>query len=379
MKFGTEILHTGADYDQITGAVSMPIYHSSTYDQKGEHARDYVYSRSGNPTRAALEETMAVIEGGDQGFAFASGIAAISSVLAIFSAGDHILVTKDVYGGTYRVLTEVFSRFGIEFDFIDTCDLTKIDESIKVNTKALYLETPSNPLLKVTDLKKAVSIAQAHNLITLADNTFMTPYFQQPLQLGIDVAIHSATKYLGGHSDVLAGVVVAKGEQLCQRIGKIQKAFGAVLGPQDCWLLLRGLKTLKVRMDQHQKGAMSLASWLKDQPLVEQVFYPGFSTHPGHQIVKQQASGFGGVVSFVCKDWEVTKQLMKNVEIPVVAVSLGGVESILSHPATMSHAAIPKEERLKLGISNNLLRFSVGLEEPEDLIQDMENTLQSCR
>lgn len=379
MKFGTEILHTGADYDQITGAVSMPIYHSSTYDQKGEHVRDYVYSRSGNPTRAALEETMAVIEGGDQGFAFASGIAAISSVLAIFSAGDHILVTKDVYGGTYRVLTEVFSRFGFEFDFIDTCDLTKIDESIKVNTKALYLETPSNPLLKVTDLKKAVSIAQAHNLITLADNTFMTPYFQQPLQLGIDVAIHSATKYLGGHSDILAGVVVAKGEQLCQRIGKIQKAFGAVLGPQDCWLLLRGLKTLKVRMDQHQKGAMSLASWLKDQPLVEQVFYPGFSTHPGHQIVKQQASGFGGVVSFVCKDWEVTKQLMKNVEIPVVAVSLGGVESILSHPATMSHAAIPKEERLKLGISNNLLRFSVGLEEPEDLIQDMENTLQSCR
>ncbi len=376
MKFGTKILHTGADYDPTTGAVSIPIHHSSTYDQRGEQTREYVYSRAGNPTRAALEETMAVIEGGDQGFAFASGVAAISSVLAIFSAGDHILVTKDVYGGTYRVLTEVFSRFGIEFNFIDTCDLTNIEESIKPNTKALYLETPSNPLLKVTDLKKAVSIAKAHNLITLADNTFMTPYFQQPLQLGIDVAIHSATKFLGGHSDVLAGVVVAKGEQLCQRIGGIQKAFGAVLGPQDCWLLLRGLKTLKVRMDQHQKGAMSVASWLKDQPLVEQVFYPGFNTHPGHKIVMQQASGFGGVVSFVCKDWEVTKQLMKNVTIPVVAVSLGGVESILSHPATMSHAAIPKKERLELGISNNLLRLSVGLEEPEDLIQDIENTLQ---
>jgi len=377
MNFGTKILHVGSQVDQATGAVSVPIHHASTFDQRGTSKRMYDYSRSGNPTRSTVEEVLAVLEGGSRGFVFASGMAAITSVFALFSAGDHLLVTRDVYGGTYRVLTKVFSRFGIEYNFIDTTDIDNIKKNVKSNTKALYLETPSNPLLKVTDIKKAADASAKHGLLTIVDNTFMTPYFQNPLELGADIVIHSATKFLGGHSDLLAGAVVAKEEKLCDEIYQIQNAFGAVLGPQDCWLLLRGIKTLKVRMEQHQQGAMAIAKWLKTQPLISKVYYPGLPEHQGHGIIKEQCTGFGGVVSFVCGREVVTKRLMQDIKIPVVAVSLGAVESILSYPAAMSHAAFPKEERLSLGISDDLLRLSVGLEDPEDLIEDIEVVLSS--
>ncbi len=375
MKFGTRVLHTGTEVDSATGAVSVPIYHSSTYDQRGDVKKEFDYSRSGNPTRKAVEGALAVLEDGARGFTFASGMAAISTVLALFSAGDHLLITRDVYGGTYRVLTKVFSRFGIEFDFIDTIDLSNIRKQVRPNTRGLYLESPSNPLLKITDIKGACEIAKEHGLITMADNTFMTPYFQNPLQLGADIVIHSATKFLGGHSDLLAGVVVASDKKLCQEIAQLQNAIGAVLDPHSCWLLMRGIKTLKVRMEQHQQGALKIAEWLKDHPLIDRVYYPGLPEHPGHETVKQQCRGFGGVLSFVTKDETVTKRLMQEVKVPVVAVSLGAVESILSYPAAMSHAAIPLEERLQLGISDNLLRLSVGLEEPEDLIADLEQVL----
>lgn len=377
MDFGTKALHTGVEIDQHTGAVSVPIYHTSTFDQRGGIKRKHDYSRSGNPTRAAVEEMLAILEGGNRGFVFSSGMAAISTVIALFSAGDHLLVTKDVYGGTYRVLEKVFSRFGIEYDFIDTVDTANISRQVKKNTKALFLESPSNPLLKVTNVKEAAAIAARHNLITVIDNTFMTPYFQNPLELGADIVIHSATKFLGGHSDLLAGAVVAKDKKICEELALLQIALGAVLDPHSCWLLTRGIKTLKVRMEQHQQGAIEIARWLQRHQLIEQVYYPGLPEHPGHGIVADQCSGFGGVLSFITKEAAVTKRLMERVKLPVVAVSLGAVESILSYPAAMSHASVPRQERIKLGISDNLLRLSVGLEAAEDLIADLQQAMES--
>lgn len=376
MRFGTKLIHNGNEIDEETGALSIPIYQTSTYHQRDfDNFGRYDYSRSGNPTREALENTIAQLENGYRGFAFSSGMAAIASVLSIFSAGDHIVICEDVYGGTYRFATKVLSRFNIEFTFVDTSKLDNIKNAIKENTKAIYLETPSNPLLKITDLRGAISIAKEKDIVVIVDNTFMSPYLQRPLDLGADIVVHSATKFIGGHSDVVAGLAVAKDKDLSDKIYAIQNSFGAILGPQDCWLLLRGLKTLKVRLDTYQITAGKLARWLQDRKEVEKVYYPGLETHPGHELHLSQSSGGGAVLSFKFKTLDQTKYFLNNIQNAAFAVSLGGVETILSYPAKMSHAAIPKEEREALGVSDTLVRVSVGLEEHEDLIESFEKAM----
>lgn len=378
MKKATSLLHTGNEIDVTTGAVSVPIYQVSTFHQYSiDEFGKYDYARSGNPTREALENIIASLEGGTHGFAFGSGMAAISAVLLMFSPGDHLIACADIYGGTYRLITKVLDRFKIDVTLVDTTNLDNIRKAIKTNTKALILESPSNPLLKVTDLVGAVQIAKEHNLLSIIDNTFMTPYFQRPLELGIDIVMHSATKFLGGHSDVVAGLVVVKDKKLAKEIGFLQNGLGGILGPQDCWLLMRGIKTLKVRMEEHQRGAIIVARWLSQQPQVKKVYYPGLENHEGHKFLKEQADGFGGVLSFDVGDVKLAKQLMAKVKIPVVAVSLGAVESILSYPVKMSHAAIPVDVRNSLGITDSLLRLSVGLEDPEDIIADLKQALEA--
>jgi cystathionine beta-lyase len=378
--FGTKLIHARTGIEEPYGAVSVPIYQVSTFDQHSlDGERPYDYSRSGNPTRAALEATIAQLEGGCAGFAFASGMAAISSVLCLFKSGDRIIVSRDIYGGTYRVLTQLFPQFGIEADFVDTTNLEEIQSAIGPNTRALFLESPSNPLLRITDLVEAAKIAKQHGLLTVVDNTFMTPYLQQPLALGADIVIHSATKYISGHSDVVGGLVVTASEELAERVKFVQNSFGAVLGPQDSWLLLRGLKTLKVRMDQHLETAGKIAKWLQAQPLVVKVYYPGLPDHPGRDILLAQATGFGGIVSFTLRNAEMTRHFLHSVQFPALGVSLGAVESILTYPVRMSHASMPEEKRNELGITNTLVRLSVGLEEYEDLQADLAQALEKCR
>lgn len=376
MEWETRLIHSGYDICEHTGAVSMPIYHASTYRQKSiDQPGVYDYARSGNPTRNALEGLMAVLEGGTHGFAFSSGMAAISSALCLLQAGEHVVVSRDVYGGTYRALTGLFSRFGIRHSFVDTTDMLAIRAAIGPETKALYLETPSNPLFRITDLTACVALAKEYGLLTIVDNTFMTPYLQRPLELGLDVVVHSATKFLGGHSDTIAGVAVVKDEELAKRLRMVQITFGAILGPQDSWLVQRGIRTLKVRMDAQQETAGKLAQWLLTHPLVTSVNYPGLAQHPGKEIHHAQSYGPGCVFSFTLVDREKTIEFLHNVKLPAPAVSLGGVESILSHPATMSHASMPKAHRKELGIVDNLVRLSVGLEAFEDLREDMESAL----
>lgn len=373
MKYATKILHNGNERDPHTGALSIPIYQVSTFHQDDiEHPGRYDYSRSNNPTREALENTLAALEGGTRGFAFASGMAAVSSALALFSHGDHIIATEDIYGGSYRILTKFFNKFGLEVTFVDMTDLNQVEKAIRKNTKALFLESPSNPLLKITDIAGAVELAKRYNLLTLIDNTFMSPYFQRPLELGVDLVIHSATKFLGGHSDVIGGAVVVGSEALATKIYFVQNSFGAVQGPQDAWLVLRGIKTLRARMELQQQSAMAIARWLQGEDWVEKVYYPGLPEHPGHELIKVQASGFGAVVSFKTDTPERALRIMRNVRLWSVAVSLGGVESILSYPARMSHAAPPKAERERLGLTDNFIRLSVGLEDAEDLMADLE-------
>ncbi len=373
MKYGTLLLHNGNEIDPHTGALSIPIYQASTFHQGDiDNPGPFDYARSGNPTREALEKTLAAIENGTHAYAFASGMAAVSSALSILEQGDHLVVPADIYGGTFRILSRFFSKFGITHTFVDMTKLENIEAAIKPNTKALFLESPSNPLLKITDVVGAVDIAQKHGLITMIDNTFLSPYFQRPLDLGVDIVIHSATKFLGGHSDVIGGAVITKSPELASKIYFVQNGFGAVLGPQDCWLLMRGIKTLRARMEIQQQSALKIAGWLKEQSWITAVYYPGLKDHPGHEIIKAQASGFGAVLSFKTDTVKRARAIMKHAQIWSVAVSLGGVESILSYPVKMSHASIPKPEREKLGITENLIRLSVGLEEPEDLIADLE-------
>ncbi|MHB8171808.1 MAG: trans-sulfuration enzyme family protein [Thermincolia bacterium] len=379
MHFATKLLHTGSEIDPHTGAASVPIYQVSTFGQKSlEEPGVYDYARSGNPTRQALEEIIAQLEGGVQGFAFASGMAATSTVLLLLNPGDHLIVSEDIYGGTYRVLTRVFSRLGIIATFTDTSNLDNIKQAITSQTKALFLESPSNPLLKITDLAGAATIARQHNLLTIVDNTFMTPYLQRPLELGADIVIHSATKYLGGHSDVIAGLAVVKDPERAKELYFLQNCFGAILAPHDSWLVMRGIKTLKVRMDQQQATAHKIAEWLVQQPEVKEVYYPGLPNHPGHKLAGRQADGFGAIISFKAKSVELARHLLNNVKIPILAVSLGAVESIISYPSTMSHAAIPSKRRLELGVTDDLIRLSVGLEEAEDLIEDLRQAIDSC-
>ncbi|MBZ5750980.1 cystathionine beta-lyase [Metabacillus rhizolycopersici] len=376
-SFQTKLLHNDTKVDKETGAVSVPIHHTSTFHQFDlDEFGKYDYARSGNPTREALEQAIAELEGGARGMAFSSGMAAISTAFLLLSQGDHVLVTEDVYGGTFRMVTDVLSRFGIEHTFVDMTDLHKVASEIRPNTKVIYMETPSNPLLKVTDIRGIVNLAKANGCLTFLDNTFLTPELQRPLELGVDVVLHSATKFLAGHSDVLAGLAVAKDAELGDRLYKLQNAFGAVLGAQDCWLVLRGLKTLHVRLKQSSSSALKIAEYLSRHPKVETVYYPGLSYHPGYETQQYQADGAGAVLSFKLADRDAVKILLQNVKLPVFAVSLGGVESILSYPAKMSHAAMPQEEREKRGISDGLLRFSVGLENVDDLIKDLDDALE---
>ncbi|MEQ7178838.1 MULTISPECIES: cystathionine gamma-synthase [Enterococcus] len=376
MHIQTKLIHGGISEDPTTGAVSVPIYQTSTYRQNGVgQPKKYEYSRSGNPTRFALEELIADLEGGIQGFAFSSGLAGIHTVLSLFEPGDHILLGDDVYGGTFRLVDKVFSKIGLEYTIIDTSDLKQIEQAIQPNTKALYLETPSNPLLKITDLKTSLAIAKKHNLLTIVDNTFATPYFQQPLALGADIIVHSGTKYLGGHSDVVAGLVTTNKADLAEKIGFLQNAMGAVLGPQDSWLIQRGIKTLSVRMEAHQKNALAVATFLENHPAVETVYYPGLTSHPNYQIAKTQMSGFSGMVSFDLKEDAKAVPFVESLKLFILAESLGGVESLVEVPSIMTHASIPKDKREKAGIKNGLIRLSVGIEHIDDLLADLTQAL----
>jgi cystathionine beta-lyase len=376
MKIATKLIHGGPNVDPQTGALGVPIYQISTYQQTSvDHFRKYDYARGDNPTREALEDTIATLEGGSRCLAFSSGMAAISTTLMIFSPGDHLVVCDDVYGGAYRVLSTIFSRMGISSTFVDATDLAAIEAAINPETKGIYLETPSNPLLKITDLRGAAEIAQRHGIITLVDNTFMTPYLQRPLDLGCDIVLHSGTKFLNGHSDVICGFAVVKDAELGQRIRYIQNAFGTGLGPQDSFLTLRGVKTLKVRMDQSQLNTMKIAEWLNSHRRVTAVHYPGLAEHPGYAIHAGQADGPGAVFSFELDSFETTRRLLEGSKLAAFAVSLGGVESIISYPARMSHASVPAEERQRKGITDTLVRLSVGLEDPDDLIADLEQAM----
>lgn len=376
MRAKTRLIHGGIVGDEATGAVSTPIYQVSTYKQEAVGKfKGYEYSRTGNPTRHALEELIADVEYGHAGFAFGSGMAAISSVMMLFSAGDHVILTDDVYGGTYRVMNRVLNRFGLEFTFVDTGNLEEVEAAVKENTKAIFIETPTNPLLKVTDIEAVAKFAKTKNLLTIVDNTFMTPYLQSPIKLGADIVLHSATKYIGGHSDVVAGLVVVNTEELATDLHFIQNSVGAILGPQDSWLLMRGLKTLGIRMEETGANAQKIAEFLEGHEAVGNVIYPGLADHPGHELMKQQASGFGGMISFDVGSKEKAGVLLAKLKYFTLAESLGAVESLISVPAQMTHASIPIERRAELGIVEGLVRISVGIEDVEDLIEDLEQAL----
>lgn len=377
MNWQTRLIHSGRDRDPATGASSIPIYQASTFAQPDpEHPGPYDYARSGNPTREALEHAIAKLEGGAQGLAFSSGMAATSSVLLLFQPGDHLVVGQDIYGGTYRILTSLFKRWKLEVTFADSTRPAEFRKAISPATKALFIETPANPLLSITDLRAMAAIAREHGILAITDNTFMTPYLQRPLEAGFDIVVHSATKFLGGHSDLVAGLAVTREATLGRHLRAIQNSFGAILGPQDSWLVQRGIKTLGVRLEAQQRTAGEVARWLQQHPAVKCVHYPGLPGHPGHALHASQASGPGAVLSFELADKAAALRLLGNTKLAMPAVSLGGVESILSYPAMMSHAAMPRDERLARGITDGLLRLSAGLEAAEDLVADMESALR---
>jgi cystathionine gamma-lyase/homocysteine desulfhydrase len=377
VKFLSKLIHGGTSEDPHTGAVSVPIYQASTYRQQspGVHL-GYEYSRTGNPTRAALEALIAELEEGLAGFAFASGMAAISTVLLLFRAGDHLVVSDDVYGGTYRVLEQVFKRFGLSYTAVDTSQVDMVAAAIKPHTRAVFIESPTNPLLRISDIEAIRRLAREHGLLTIVDNTFLTPYLQQPLVLGADIVLHSATKYLGGHSDLVAGLVVVKSEELKKSLHFLQNAVGAVLAPQDSWLLMRGIKTLGVRMDRHEANAQQISRFLADHPQVTALYYPGLPTHGGHEVMQRQARGFGAMLSFEVATAKQALGLLSSLKLITLAESLGGVESLISLPAAMTHAAIPAEQRERLGISDRLIRLSVGIEDVEDIKADLAAALE---
>ncbi|MEK3856334.1 bifunctional cystathionine gamma-lyase/homocysteine desulfhydrase [Cytobacillus sp. FSL H8-0458] len=375
MRKKTQMIHGGISRDEHTGAVSIPVHHASTFKQDGVGNFVYEYARTGNPTRHALEELIKDLEGGYRGFAFGSGMAAISSVMHLFSTGDHVIFTDDVYGGSYRLVTKILTKYNVDVTFVDTSDLAAVEAAIKENTKAIYVETPTNPLLKITDLAGISKLAKSKNLLMIVDNTFSTPYWQNPIELGADIVLHSATKYIGGHSDVVAGLVVVNSEQLAADMHFIQNSIGAVLGPQDSWLLIRGIRTLAIRMEEIEENAKRVAHFLADHPQVSKVYYPGFKDHKGHDIHSKQARGFGGMISFDAGTGEKAEEVLKKVRYFTLAESLGAVESLISLPAKMTHASIPRERRLELGITDGLVRISVGLEDAEDLIEDLRSAL----
>ena len=376
----TKLIHGGISQDELTGAVNIPIYQTSTFAQTvpGQH-KGYEYSRSKNPTRDALEALIAELEGGTAGFAFASGLAAITTVLSLFRQGDEIITSNDVYGGTFRLMDKVFQNFGIIQKQVNTSDLSAIAAAVTPATKAIYVETPTNPLLGITDLKAVADLARSHGLLSIVDNTFYTPYIQRPLEFGIDIVLHSATKYLGGHSDLIAGLVVVKDEELAERIGFLQNAMGGVAQPFDSFLLIRGIKTLGVRLDRHVENAEKIVSELQASKDVKKIYYPGLASHPGYEINRRQARNGGAMISFELTDGHDMNTFFRHLQIITVAESLGGVESLIEHPASMTHASIPKEIREAAGLGDGLIRLSVGIENADDLTADLFGAIEASR
>ena len=375
--FGTLAIHAGQNPDPTNGAVMVPIYQTSTYVQKspGVH-QGYEYSRTDNPTRTAYQALVAALEGGKYGLAFSSGLAATNTILQSFKKGDHVLVCDDVYGGTFRLFDKVWTRTGIEFSFVDFTDLKKFESAFKPNTKLVWIETPTNPMLKIIDIEACSKIAKQKGAVVVVDNTFMSPYFQKPLSLGADIVVHSVTKYMNGHSDVVGGVAITSNDAIYKELKFLQNASGAVPAPQDCFLVMRGIKTLHVRMERHAQSAMEIARYLEKHPKIDKVIYPGLESHPGHGVAKKQMSGFGGMITFFLKgDLAKSRKFLESVKIFALAESLGGVESLIEHPAIMTHASVPAETRKVLGIHDNLIRISVGIEDIADLKADLEQAL----
>ncbi|HCW08891.1 MAG TPA: cystathionine gamma-synthase [Cytophagales bacterium] len=378
MKFGTKAIHAGVEPDPSTGAIMTPIYQTSTYVQESpaKH-KGYAYARGANPTRNALQKSIAALEGGNFGLCFSSGMGATDAVIKLLNPGDEVITSNDLYGGSYRMFTKVYERFGIKFHFIDLSNAKNAESYINEKTKLFWIETPSNPLMRIIDIEACVKLAKKNNCLVAVDNTFASPYLQNPLALGADIVMHSVTKYLGGHSDVIMGALVTNNEKIHQDLAFIANSCGAVPGPQDSFLVLRGIKTLHLRMERHCFNGKKIAEYLKNHPKVGKVYWPGFADHPNHEIAKRQMKDFGGMFSFTLKNDSLEKatQLMESVELFSLAESLGGVESLINHPASMTHASIPKEERLKNGLSDSLIRLSVGVEDIEDLIADLDQAL----
>ena len=379
MKFNTKVIHAGVHPDVSTGAIMTPIYQTSTYvqDEIGVH-KGFEYSRTGNPTRQALENNLAAIEGGKYGACFGSGLAAIDAVVKMLNPGDEVISTNDLYGGSYRIFTTIFEKYGIKFHFVNMLDVQNIEEKINDKTKLIWTETPTNPMLNIIDVKKVCDLAHKNNIMVGVDNTFATPYLQNPLALGADVVMHSVTKYLGGHSDVIMGALVTNDDKIAEEIYRIQNSSGAVCGPMDSFLVLRGIKTLHLRMQRHCENGEKIAHFLNDHPLIDTVYWPGLKSHTNHDVAKSQMKDFGGMISFnlVGDDLEMAKKVVSKTELFTLAESLGGVESLIGHPSTMTHASIPREERMKSGVVDSLIRLSVGIEDIEDLINDLKNALR---
>jgi cystathionine gamma-synthase/cystathionine gamma-lyase len=378
MKFATKAIHAGVEPDPTTGAIMTPIYQTSTYVQEspGKH-KGYEYSRTHNPTRTALQSALAALENGKHGICYASGLAATDAVLKLYRPGDEIIATNDIYGGTYRIMKRIYEPFGLVFKFVDMSDVANIEAVVTDNTKMIWIETPTNPLLKIVDIKAITNLCRQNNIHSVVDNTFASPYLQNPLDMDADIVMHSVTKYLGGHSDTVMGALVTNDDELAKQLAFIQNASGAVPGPQDCFLVLRGIKTLHIRMQRHCENAIKIATWLEGHSKVGKVYYPGLPSHPGHELAGKQMRGFGGMLSFELKGdvYEEAVRTMENLQIFSLGESLGGVESLCTHPASMTHASIPKEERLKTGLKDTLIRLSVGIEDVEDLIADLEQAI----
>tara|TARA_B100000795_G_C22805175_1_gene444368 strand:- start:5870 stop:7012 length:1143 start_codon:yes stop_codon:yes gene_type:complete len=379
LKIGTKVIHGGLIPDPSTGAIMTPIYQTSTYVQNslGEH-KGYEYSRTQNPTRHALENNLASIENGKHGLCFGSGLAAIDAVIKMLNPGDEVISTSDLYGGTYRIFTKIFEKYGIKFHFTEMTDFDKLDDLVNENTKLVWIETPTNPMLNIIDIKKASSFAKKHNCMLGVDNTFASPYLQNPLDMGADIVMHSATKYLGGHSDVVMGALIINDDEIAEQLYFIQNSSGAVCGPMDSFLVLRGIKTLHLRMQRHCENGAKIAEFLESHPAVDKVYWPGFENHPNHKVAKSQMRDFGGMMSFTAVEdsYETAKKIVSSVRVFSLAESLGGVESLCGHPASMTHASIPKEEREKTGIKDSMIRLSVGIEDAEDLIADLKQAIE---
>ena len=380
MKFNTKVIHAGIHPDPATGAIMTPIYQTSTYVQEeiGVH-KGFEYSRTGNPTRAALESNLAALESGKYGACFGSGLAAIDCVIKMLNPGDEVISTNDLYGGSYRIFKTIFEKYGINFHFVDMVDVQNISNKINDKTKLIWIETPTNPMMNIIDVKSIVEIAKIKRIKVAVDNTFATPYLQRPLELGADIVMHSVTKYLGGHSDVVMGALVTNDESLAEEMYRIQNSSGAVCGPMDSFLVLRGVKTLHLRVQRHCENGEKVAHFLHNNPQVDQVYWPGFTTHPNHEVAKEQMNGFGGMISFtlVGDSLDKAKSIVSKTKLFTLAESLGGVESLIGHPSTMTHASIPREERMKSGVLDSLIRLSVGIEDASDLIEDLENAFKN--